>query len=550
MEEILTQTWLHPVSHSAFPVLTLLVLLPTVFAGIGLLIPGEHQWAHKALGFVGSLVVLVVALVVFGAVDTSIAGLQKVDDFSWIDAINARWTLGIDGLSLPYVLLTAGLVPLVYLGAFSTIDQRFKEFSMAMLVLETGMLGSLLATDLLAFYVFWEVMLVPMYLMVGIWGGKDRIYATVKFFIYTMFGSLLMLVAILYLYHKAGGSFRLTDLTALKLTDKEQLYLFGAFAVAFLIKVPAFPFHTWLPDAHTEAPTPGSVILAGVMLKLGIYGLLRFAIPLFPGAMGTLSWLFITLAVIGIVFGALMAYVQTDVKRLVAYSSVSHLGFVLLGIAVFNEEALQGAILQGVNHGLSTGALFFLVGFVYERAHTREIEDFGGIAKKMPVFAAFFVFVTLSSIALPLTNGFVGEFLIFAGAFKEGVQSAIIPPAAGGYMWRNVVLIGTGIGTLGIVLGAVYMLSVVRRVFFGELTNPHMQNLRDLSGRERFIAAVLCVFIVWIGVKPSGWLQLSEATVHAMVAPSRPQIQQMRSPADYQREQRAAMRLRAPAVEQ
>lgn len=421
---------------------------------------------------------------------------------------------------------------------------------MAMLVLETGMLGSLLATDLLAFYVFWEVMLVPMYLMVGIWGGKDRIYATVKFFIYTMFGSLLMLVAILYLYHKAGGSFRLTDLTALKLTDKEQLYLFGAFAVAFLIKVPAFPFHTWLPDAHTEAPTPGSVILAGVMLKLGIYGLLRFAIPLFPGAMGTLSWLFITLAVIGIVFGALMAYVQTDVKRLVAYSSVSHLGFVLLGIAVFNEEALQGAILQGVNHGLSTGALFFLVGFVYERAHTREIEDFGGIAKKMPVFAAFFVFVTLSSIALPLTNGFVGEFLIFAGAFKEGVQSAIIPPAAGGYMWRNVVLIGTGIGTLGIVLGAVYMLSVVRRVFFGELTNPHMQNLRDLSGRERFIAAVLCVFIVWIGVKPSGWLQLSEATVHAMVAPSRPQIQQMRSPADYQREQRAAMRLRAPAVEQ
>ncbi len=544
---MMTQDWLQVASTSGFPLLTLLTLLPTAFAVMALLIPGDQPWAHKALGLCGSVAVLVVALATFGVVDTSLVGLQRVDDFSWISALNARWTLGIDGLSLPYVLLTAGLTPLVFIGAWSAIEVRWKEFTIAMLVLETGMLGSLLATDLLAFYVFWEVMLVPMYLIIGIWGGKDRIYATVKFFIYTMFGSLLMLVAILYLYHKGGGTFALHDLVAVtaKLSDKEQAWLFGAFALAFLIKVPVFPFHTWLPDAHTEAPTPGSVILAGVMLKLGTYGLLRFAVPLFPSAMGRFSWVLVTLAVIGIVFGAMMAYVQTDVKRLVAYSSVSHLGFVVLGITIFNEEALQGAILQGVNHGISTGALFILVGYLYERRHTREISEFGGIAKRMPVYAAFFVFVTMSSIALPLTNGFVGEFLIFAGAFKEGIQSKILFNATG-MSWRMVVLIGTGIATLGIVLGAVYMLSMVRRVFFGEITKPENLRLHDLTLRERLIVGILCVFMVWIGVKPAGWLKLSETTVHAMVAPIRPQILQVRAPADYDREMKAALRAAHP----
>ena len=537
---MVTQDWLQVASTGGFPLLTLLTLLPTAFAVVALLIPGDQPWAHKALGLCGSVAVLLVALVTFGAVDTSVVGLQRVDDFSWISAVNARWTLGIDGLSLPYILLTAGLTPLVFVGAWSAIEVRWKEFTIALLVLETGMLGSLLATDLLAFYTFWEVMLVPMYLIIGIWGGKDRIYATVKFFIYTMFGSLLMLVAILYLYHKAGGSFALHDLAAVAshLTDKEQSLLFGAFALAFLIKVPAFPFHTWLPDAHTEAPTPGSVILAGVLLKLGTYGLLRFAVPLFPTAFSRYSWVFVTLAVIGIVFGAMMAYVQTDVKRLVAYSSVSHLGFVILGITAFNEAALQGAILQGVNHGLSTGALFLLVGFLYERRHTREISEFGGIAKKMPVYAAFFVFITMSSIALPLTNGFVGEFLIFAGAFKEGLGSAMLGTWSS---WRNIMLIGTGIGTLGIVLGAVYMLSMVRRVFFGEITKADNNRLHDLTLRERMIVGILAVFILWIGVKPAGWLKLSETTVHAMVAQTRPQVLQVRSPMDFQQEQKDAL---------
>lgn len=535
MESTFAQTWLQFSSIAAFPMLTLMCLTPLLFAVAGFLIPGDQPGAHKALSFLGSLATLAVSLIVFANVDTSHAGLQQVDDFSWIPWIGARWTLGIDGLSLPMVLLTTILTPLVFVGAWSSIDKRWKEFGMAMLVLETGMLGSLVAVDLLTFYLFWEVMLVPMYLIIGLWGGKQRIYATLKFFLYTMFGSVLMLVGIIYLYLHARGTFSLQAMTLLQLTDKEQIWLFAAFALAFLIKVPLFPFHTWLPDAHTEAPTPGSVILAGVMLKLGTYGLLRFAIPMFPSAMGYFSPLLIILSVTGIVFGALMAYVQTDIKRLVAYSSVSHLGFVMLGIVIFNQESLQGAMLQMVNHGLSTGALFLLVGFLYERRHTREIADFGGIAKRMPVYATFFVFITMSSIALPLTNGFVGEFLIFAGAFKEGVQSVLVP---GKFGWRNMVLVTTSIATLGIVLGAVYMLSMVRRVFFGPIKRPENEGLTDLTWRERILMGVISVLIIWIGVAPAGWLKLSDATVQAMVTPIRPAILQARSPLDYQRESR------------
>ena len=540
MDTQMAHNWLQFHDVAGFPLLTLLTAVPLGFALIGLALPADQQTVHKAWSFVGSLVTLAVAMVVLGAFDRDAVGFQQVDDFSWIPTFNARWTLGVDGISMPLVALTALLMPIIFAGAWSAIDKRWKEFSIAMLVLETGMLGSLLAIDLLSFYVFWEIMLVPMYLIVGIWGGKDRIYATVKFFLYTMFGSLLMLVAILWLYQKAGGSFALYQLSQLHLADKEQTWLFAAFALAFLIKVPVFPFHTWLPDAHTEAPTPGSVVLAGVMLKLGTYGLMRFAIPLFPAAMGKFSPLFITLAVIGIAFGAMMAYVQTDVKRLVAYSSVSHLGFVMLGIVIFNEESLQGAVLQGVNHGISTGALFLLVGYVYERRHTREIADFGGIAARMPIYAAFFVFVTMSSIALPLTNGFVGEFLIFAGSFKEGIHARIEPGSW--HVWRNVVLGASAIATSGIVLGAVYMLSMVRRVFFGQNQNPDNQSLRDLTWREKTIVGTLCVFILWIGVYPSSWLNLSKTTVHAMVQATRPSILEVRAPLDAQHEaaQRAA----------
>jgi len=527
--------YLRILSLAEFPLLTAIALLPAVFAVLVAFLPGDQPRTARAMGFVGSVVTFVVSLAVFGWWDSGLSGYQLVDDYSWIPAIGARWTLGLDGLALPLVLLTTFLTPLTFVGSWSAIDKRVKEFTIALLVLETGMLGSLLAIDLLVFYVFWEIMLVPMYLIIGIWGGADRVYATVKFFIYTMAGSLLMLIAIIYMYLKAGGSFSLTQLLDLSLTGDEQFWLFSAFALAFLIKVPVFPFHTWLPDAHTEAPTPGSVILAGVLLKLGTYGLLRFAIPLFPSAMGTYSGLFLVLAVVGIVFGALMAYVQKDVKRLVAYSSVSHLGFVMLGIAIFNEEALAGAVLQMVNHGVSTGALFMLVGFVYERRHTREIKAFGGIAEKMPIYAAFFVIVTMSSIALPLTNGFVGEFLIFAGTFKEAAQSKI---GGAGVSWRDLSMTLGFVAVSGIILGAVYMLSVVRRVFFGKIDNAANEQLTDLTWRERILMSAFAVFIFWIGVMPGPFLSMSEATIKDMVAQNRPAILQVRSPADYQREEK------------
>ena len=538
METELGQQFLQLQQHSGFPVLTLVCLLPAVFALLVALLPADQPRVHRALGLLGSGLTFVVSMLLLGMYDSNLAGYQVVDDYSWIPTLGARWTLGIDGIAMPLVLLTTFLTPLTFIGSWSSIEKRVKEFTIALLVLETGMLGSLMAVDLLVFYVFWEVMLVPMYLIIGIWGGKERIYATVKFFIYTMAGSLMMLVAIIYLYQKSSGTFALPALLEVSLTDGEQFWLFSAFALSFAIKVPLFPFHTWLPDAHTEAPTPGSVILAGVLLKLGTYGLLRFAIPLFPSAMGTYSPLLLVLAVVGIVFGALMAYMQTDIKRLVAYSSVSHLGFVVLGIVIFNVEAVSGAVLQMVNHGLSTGALFLLVGFLYERRHTREISDFGGIAKRMPVYAAFFVFVTMSSVALPLTNGFVGEFLIFAGTFAEGIHSAVVEDS---WSWRNQVLFYGSVAVTGIILGAVYMLSMVRRVFFGEIDKPENELLSDLSWRERFVMGALAVVIIWIGVAPGSWLKMSEASVAGIVAQNRPAILQVRSPADYQRETRTRL---------
>jgi NADH-quinone oxidoreductase subunit M len=407
-------------------------------------------------------------------------------------------------------VLTTFLTPIALIASWDSITDRIKEYVVFMLLLEVGMLGVFLAVDLFLFYVFWEAMLIPMYFIIGIWGGKDRIYAAVKFFIYTMAGSLLMLIAILWLGYYAStlpGGYFTTNLLKLYAIAPAvpmgiQVWMFLAFALSFAIKVPLFPLHTWLPDAHVQAPTAGSVILAGVLLKMGTYGLLRFCLPLFPQASFQFTPLLATLAVIGIVYGALVAMVQTDVKKLVAYSSVSHLGFVVLGIFSMTEEGIQGAVIQMINHGLSTGALFLLVGMIYDRRHTREISQFGGLARVMPVFSTLFMIVTLSSIGLPGLNGFVGEFLILLGSFNSLFLGS----------W-----VYTAIAATGVIFSAVYMLWMVQRVFFGKITHDENRSLLDLTKREIAIMIPIILFIVWIGVYPSTFLKSSAASTKQVV---------------------------------
>jgi len=418
-----------------------------------------------------------------------------------------RYNIGIDGISLWLVILTTFIMPIAVLSTYTAVEEKVKEYMICLLMLETGMLGAFISLDLFLFYIFWEVMLIPMYFMIGIWGGKNKIYAAVKFFIYTMVGSLLMLVALIFLYFKgmeAGiTDFGLLQFFSLKLDMTTQIWLFLAFAFAFAIKVPMFPLHTWLPDAHTEAPTAGSVILAAVLLKMGTYGYVRFAIPLFPDAAHKFAPMIATLAVIGIIYAALVAMVQEDVKKLVAYSSVAHLGFVMLGIFAFNVEGISGGMLQMLNHGISTGALFLIVGFIYERRHTRLITDFGGLSKQMPVFATIFMIVTLSSIGLPGTNGFVGEFLILIGSFESELR------------WWTVV------ATSGVILSAVYMLWVFQRVMFGELDNPKNQKLLDLNARELTIMVPLIVMIFVMGLYPKPFIDKMDPAVRKLVSQMR-----------------------------
>jgi NADH-quinone oxidoreductase subunit M len=393
------------------------------------------------------------------------------------------------------------LGPILILSAWESIQERVKGFCIALLVLQTGMLGSLMALDLFLFYIFWELMLIPMYFLIGIWGGAHRIYAAMKLVLYTMLGSLLMLVGILYIGIQYD-TFDLLKIYTLSFSSREQMWLFLAFSLAFLIKIPLFPFHTWLPDAHVEAPTTGSVVLAGVLLKMGTYGMLRIGMPLFPEALAVWTQPLMVLAVLGIVYGALVAMVQPDIKKLVAYSSVSHLGFVVLGMLALNHAALQGSLLQMVNHGLSTGALFLLVGMLYDRRHTRMIADYGGLAKVIPIFTVFFLLATLSSIGLPGLNGFVGEFLILVGTFSVDKTYAKV----------YVVVAGTGI-----ILGAVYMLWMFRRVMFGEIRHEENHHLPDLGRREIGMMLAMVFWMVWIGVAPNTFLKKTDASVQAFL---------------------------------
>ncbi|MGE5498647.1 MAG: NADH-quinone oxidoreductase subunit M [Syntrophothermus sp.] len=489
--------------------LTCLLLIPLFGSFLLLLINKEKESLIRWSGLLISAAAFVLSLAVYIKYDPSKAGFQLVDNFTWIPNINVSYHVGIDGISLLLVLLTTFLTPITLFSSWGSIKKKVKEFTFFMLLLEVGMLGVFVSMDLFLFYVFWEAMLIPMYFIIGIWGGEQRIYASVKFFIYTMAGSLLMLVAIIWLGVYASrftGAFT-TDLLELYkvgpvVPRAVQTFMFLAFFVSFAIKVPLFPFHTWLPDAHVQAPTAGSVILAGVLLKMGTYGLIRFCLPLFPQTAVKFAPAISVLAVIGIIYGALVAMVQKDMKKLVAYSSVSHLGFVVLGIFALTTEAVQGSVIQMVNHGLSTGALFLLVGMIYDRTHTRQIADYGGIAKIIPFFSFALMFASLSSVGLPGLNGFIGEFLILLGAFKSPVLNS----------WLFTVFAATGV-----IFAAVYLLWMYQRVVFGTVKHQNLNTLTDLTVKEKIVLVPVFVFIIWLGVYPGTFLKLSEKSTNVVI---------------------------------
>lgn len=465
---------------------------------------GRSDGLARIMALAVALADFVLSLHLVRHFDKGTAADQFVERVAWLADGKISYAMGLDGVSLWLVMLTTFLGPLVILSTWNAITTRVREAMGFLLLLQAAMIGTFLARDMLLFYIFWEAMLIPMYFIIGVWGGERRIYASVKFFIYTMVGSVFMLVAILYCY-RLTGSMALDDFLLLELGHAEQAWLFVAFALAFAIKVPLFPFHTWLPDAHVEAPTAGSVILAGILLKMGTYGLLRFAIPLFPHAALTLGPWLAWLAVIGVIYGALVAMVQKDVKKLVAYSSVSHLGFVVLGLFSFTASGVAGGVYQMLAHGLSTGALFLLVGVIYERRHTRMIADFGGLAHQMPAYAAVFMFVTLASVGLPGLCGFTGEFMVLFGSFG----STLLPHAK-----LLVVLAATGV-----VLGAIYMLWMYQRVFLGELAHEENRGLPDLNLREWVVLLPILVFIVVLGVKPAPLVDRMLPSIEALMQP-------------------------------
>ena len=477
----------------SIPLLSTLIFFP-ILGGLSLLfVPRQQTATIKMMALIVSLVEFVLCLPIFLLFDKSTYVMQFSELRPWITSLNINYALGIDGISVLFLLLTALIIVLSILVSWESITTKVQEFFIALLILEGAMIGVFCAIDFFLFYIFWEAMLIPMFLIIGIWGGPNRIYATVKFFLFTLVGSLLMLVGIILLYLNGGHTFDILKLAGQSYPLKLQLILFWAFFAAFAVKVPMWPVHTWLPDAHTEAPAAGSVILAGVLIKMGAYGFLRFSLPILPDATQQMMLPMLVLSVIAIVYGAVICLAQTDLKRLIAYSSVSHMGFVTLGLFALNQRGLEGGILQMINHGVVTGALFLAIGMIYERTHTREIVAYGGLASTMPVFAGFFLLFTLAAVGLPGTNGFVGEFLILLGSFEREPLTAIIASS-------------------GLILGAWYMLWLYQRIFFNEV-NEQLHGLVELNLREILTLTPMVLLIFWIGLYPNALLGFLHVSV-------------------------------------
>jgi len=481
---------------SSFPWLSLLLLLPLAGAvAMSFATESTARW----IALVATLGDLCVALPLWWLFDPQATQMQFTEHVAWITAPPIYYSLGLDGISLPLVLMTVGIMPLCVLASWNAITTRVPGFMAMLLIMETAMVGVFVSLDFVLFYIFWEAMLIPMYLLIGVWGGANRLYAAIKFFLYTLAGSMLLLVAILVLYYYGGHTFDILALSQGTYPASLQMWLFLAFFAAFAVKVPMFPFHTWLPDAHVEAPTAGSVILASILLKMGTYGFLRFSLPMLPDASHVFTPMMVVLSIIAIIYGAYMALAQVDLKKLIAYSSVSHMGFVTLGLFVLNQQGIEGAVLQMVNHGITTGGLFLCVGIIYERTHSRLIADNVGLASPMPQYATLLVIFALSSLGLPGTNSFVGEFLVLVGTFS----------------WSK---IATAVASLGIILAATYLLWMVQRVVFGVPAEHHLPKLRDLNRREFATLVPLVLLIFWIGLYPNPLLSRMHQSVTNTIA--------------------------------
>ena len=465
-----------------------------IFAGVVVLALGNDKAPNftRWLALIGSLIAFVVTIPLYTHFNFADGGFQFQEGFRWIPAFNINYHLGVDGIAVPLILLTSFTTVIVVIAAWEVIEKRVSQYMASFLIMSGLMIGVFSALDALLYYVFWEAMLIPMFLVIGIWGGANRVYATIKFFLYTLLGSLLMLVAFIYLYYQTG-SFEVIDYYALPLALKPQILIFLAFFMAFAVKIPMWPVHTWLPDAHVEAPTGGSVVLAAVMLKLGGYSFLRFAMPIAPDAAHTLAPMMITLSLIAVVYIALVALVQQDMKKLIAYSSISHMGFVTLGFFIFNQLGLEGAIVQMISHGFISAAMFLSVGVLYDRMHSRKIADYGGVANTMPTFAAFAVLFAMANSGLPGTSGFVGEFMVILGALQANFWFAFLASTT-------------------LIFGAAYTLWMVKRVFYGEIANSHVAALKDINKREFLILSILALFVLGFGLYPAPITEMTHAT--------------------------------------